>query len=387
MKLLPILPYVVDYPFLRPARFLVGEIERGSIFDYAVKRAEEILESLLKNGHYHFTPENKPFYCLACDKPCKNLCDANALGEKIRWDRCNLCGICHSECRYQIGSDTYRELEVMAKVSVYSYVMMMSAISNASDAVRRRFATSLARSYRRAMEIDRSEILPELLSANFNIKMRREGNLWVHVTDYLRASSRIKTQEWKLFLRNLSKGYVELSLREFYRIVEERMRDSFFEKFPLRIDGIEPLEKIVREYEASKKTRRIEGVKRFDAFPPCMKKIVEDLRDGLNVPHTARFALTAYMLTIGFSVEEVLSLFRSAPDFDEEKARYQIEHIAGQRGARKEYEVPSCSTMKTYQNCVAECKVSHPLEYYRRRIYEGGGREAKGKTGGDKAHS
>ncbi|NOY11884.1 MAG: hypothetical protein GXO67_07395 [Archaeoglobi archaeon] len=379
MRLLPILPFISDYPFLRPAKFLAENIQRGMVFNAALERAEEILESLLKRGHYEFRPEDKPFYCSACDKVCRDACDRDAIAEDFLWDRCNLCGECFLRCGYSISPESYREMEIRAKVSVYSYIMMRSAVSRAGEGVRRRFATSLARSYRHAMESDQSEILPEILASNFSIKIVKNESLWVHVSDYLKAASRIKSPEWKLVSRNLRRGYVELDALGFYRVVEERMRDAFFEPFTIEIEGLESLMNIVTEYELSRKAGRIEGVKDFDLFPPCMRKIVADLKDSANVPHTARFAITTFMLNVGYSVEEVLDLFRNAPDFDEEKARYQIEHIAGQRGAGKEYDVPSCSTMKTYHNCVSDCGVKHPMELYRRRLYEGRGRKAEGK--------
>ena len=380
MKLLPVLPFISDYPFLKPARFIAGEISSGMAFNFALEKAEEILKTLLENGIYEFFPSDKSLYCSACDeKPCRGSCERGAIADELIWDRCNLCGDCFLNCSYSISSDLYLEYLARARVSVYAYIMMRSAVSGGTEAVRRRFATSLARSYRLMMERDRSEVLPHIMASNFSIKLKRDDGLWVHVSDFLKASSRIKSPEWKLLSRNLRKGYVEVSLKELYRVVEERMRDLFFEPFTVEIDGIERLKGIVAEYEMSRKVAGVEGVKDFGLFPPCMKKIVADLRDSANVAHTARFAITTFMLGVGYTVDEILDLFRNAPDFDEEKARYQIEHIAGMRGAGKEYDVPSCSTMKTYHNCVAECRVKHPMEYYRRRLYEGRGRKAEGR--------
>ncbi|WP_456368986.1 DNA primase large subunit PriL [Geoglobus sp.] len=380
MKLLPVLPVISDYPFLKPARFIAAEVKRGIVFDYALERAEEMLEPLLKNGVVELTPSDKTLYCSACDsRSCRVVCERGAMADEILWERCNLCGDCFNSCSYTISSDIYMESLVRARVAVYSYIMMRSAVSSSGEAVRRRFATSLARSYRMMMENDSSDLLPEIMASNFSIKVRRDDGLWVHVSDYLTASSRIRSPEWKLVARNLRKGYVELSSREFYRVVEERLRDLFFEPFTIPIEGIESLRELVSDYEMSRRVSKIDGVKDFELFPPCMKKIVADLKDSANVAHTARFAITTFMLSVGYSVDEILDLFRNAPDFDEEKARYQIEHIAGQRGAGKEYDVPSCSTMKTYHNCVANCGVRHPMEYYRRRVYEGRGRKAEGE--------
>jgi len=71
------------------------------------------------------------------------------------------------------------------------------------------------------------------------------------------------------------------------------------------------------------------------------------------------------------SVDEILNLFNISPDFDAEKTRYQIEHIAGATG--NVYKPPACDTMRTYGNCIGKdrlCeKINHPLGYYEKRIY------------------
>ncbi len=378
MKFLPILPFLKDYPFLRPSKYLVEKLDRGIAFEFALEIAKKTMKNLLEKGYFEMKPSEKSLLCFGCDKPCRKFCVEKAISDEIEWDKCNLCSDCFKNCSYYVSPEIYREYELNARISALSYIMMRSAVSQFSDSVRRRFATSLARSYRISMENDPSEILPEIMASNFGIRFMRNDGIFVHVVHYLKASSRIKSPEWKLYNRNLINGFVELSIREFYRVIEEHLRDLFFEKMP-EIDGIETLKKIIAEYEGKRRYEKIKGVKDFTLFPPCMKKILSDLESSVNVSHTARFALTSFLLNLGYDLDEILRIFRSAPDFDEEKARYQIEHIAGMKGAGKEYEVPSCSTMKTYHNCVADCNVRHPMEYYRRKLHEGRRRKAEGR--------
>jgi DNA primase large subunit len=70
-------------------------------------------------------------------------------------------------------------------------------------------------------------------------------------------------------------------------------------------------------------------------------------------------------------VEEILELFRNVPDFNEKIARYQLEHIAGLRGSRKQYMPYSCQTMKSLGLCpiVGDCGAKNPLIVYRRNIW------------------
>ena len=64
------------------------------------------------------------------------------------------------------------------------------------------------------------------------------------------------------------------------------------------------------------------------------------------------------------------SIFSSSPDFNEQLARYQVDHITGMSSGI-EYLPPECDTMKSRGVCFdpdSLCKKSwltHPLSYYR----------------------
>jgi DNA primase large subunit len=167
----------------------------------------------------------------------------------------------------------------------------------------------------------------------------------------------------------LRNGYVETSRTEMIRVMEEFLRERLSSK--LKADQFEKyLEKEIKDVmKVISKERKFEidlGEVKAECFPPCMKEILAELQRGMNIPHTARFALTSFLVNIGMEVDEIIDLFATAPDFDEDKTRYQVEHIAGERGKGVEYSCPNCSTMKTYQNCVKDCRVFHPIEYYKR---------------------
>jgi len=118
------------------------------------------------------------------------------------------------------------------------------------------------------------------------------------------------------------------------------------------------------------------GDVRMDAMPPCMKHWLRRLQEGQNVPHHARFALVAFLRALGMDPEEIMKMFAVAPDFDEEKTRYQVEHITG-RISSTEYEPMECSTMKTYGICMGADELcsrewlKHPMQYYRYRRRSG----------------
>ncbi len=381
MKFLPVLPLLVKYPFLKPARLIVSE----TFHEEALKEAEKFLKFAIFGEKYEVKFEDYSFLCEACeDKTCAKFCEKGAIKSERLWERCDLCGRCFENCSYRIRSDDYYSFLAKARVSALAYVYCRAAASK-SEVALRKFSVSAAGYYKKLMENDPFDKLPEVMAANFSIKYKNGA---VHVRDYLKAAVKLKATEWKLYSRFVDRGYVRVTRSEFFRIVEEYLREKLAEKVDYSFEGLERLTKIVYDFEMKRKEDlKFEGAKNVECYPPCFRKIISDIKAGINVPHSARFALASFLLKIGHSVDEVLQVFSHAPDFDEEKARYQIEHIAGLRGSGKEYEVPSCDTMKTYHNCFANCGTKHPMEYYRRCVRESVRRGKKRKAAGNKAGS
>jgi DNA primase large subunit len=184
----------------------------------------------------------------------------------------------------------------------------------------------------------------------------------------------------------VEKGIVKLKKEEIARIVQEAIYERINEGLPIDVPGdiceaikghIEDIRKLLGE---KKKKLELDSDFLFSrstmssitidpsCFPPCISRILNNIKEGINVPHTARFAITAFLLNIGMKEEEVMAIYRKSLDFDEERTRYQVSHIAGSKGGVA-YTAPSCATMRTYGNCEGKdeiCeKISHPLSYYR----------------------
>jgi DNA primase large subunit len=101
-----------------------------------------------------------------------------------------------------------------------------------------------------------------------------------------------------------------------------------------------------------------------------MKDILASIQAGENVPHMGRFALVAFLNSLKLDTNDILKLFSTAPDFDEDQSRYQVKHITGSVSSTK-YTPPGCEKMRTYGICPVEkmddlCKKTrHPLSYYK----------------------
>jgi len=105
-----------------------------------------------------------------------------------------------------------------------------------------------------------------------------------------------------------------------------------------------------------------------DYYPPCIRHALEVMNQGENLPHSARLMLATYMLAIGKSIDDIVILFHNAPDFNEKITRYQVEHLAGTKGSRTKYSVPSCEKLRNENLCFAteECNgIINPSQFGR----------------------
>jgi len=103
-----------------------------------------------------------------------------------------------------------------------------------------------------------------------------------------------------------------------------------------------------------------------------MRALLEEALAGKNLSHSARFALASFLLNIGKTVDEIIEIFRAAPDFREDIARYQVEHIAGLRGSKTKYTPFKCDNMRSLGLCRWKCRgVKHPLQFYRLLLRKG----------------
>lgn len=240
----------------------------------------------------------------------------------------------------------------------------------------RRFALAESKFAYENMLQEREEDLAEI-GNEVGIKSVLEGRIFrVHFSDYVEIAANLGGR-WKLVNRFLEKGYVSLVKEEFARALQEKIRERILSSLPARIPHnlrplIEPYCTEIRK-ELSKVERRGEiklGKIRMEFFPPCMRKLIDDVPVGL--PHHGRFALTSFLWNIGAREDDLIKIFSQSPDFDEAKAKYQVEHIGGLIGSKK-YTPPSCDTMRSYQLCHGAdelCStVKHPLTYYRKKLF------------------
>jgi len=239
----------------------------------------------------------------------------------------------------------------------------------------RRYALAEAKLAFRRVQKEREDLI--FLANDLGLHPQGSGPWKLHFAEYIRFAHALRSPKWKLVNKDLQEGYLTVTDEELKRLLEEAVRERVMKGLPLKVEEnvcstlAEYLEPIKRELKAIKSRQRQDlGKVEAGAFPPCIKNMLSDVASGKNLAHSARFALVSFLLQINMTPEEVVGLFNASPDFDEERTRYQVEHIAGASGTK--YKPPSCATMLTYGNCPGEdelCRrIRHPLGYYERRI-------------------
>jgi DNA primase large subunit len=216
-----------------------------------------------------------------------------------------------------------------------------------------------------------SKIFVELFGVRVEIDEDDHRLFKVKVNDYLARASKFHEQEWKLINRSVHKGYVYLDADETVRLIRNELSTLIYNRInemnlsampksvKLKLLGIAP--KFGRDYYRA-------NIQTISGYPPCVKHAIDEMSKGENLSHSARILLATYMLSIGKNIDEIASLFHTAPDYDEKITRYQIEHLAGKKGSGTKYFVPSCEKVINENLCFAtkECAgIVNPFQFGR----------------------
>ena len=200
----------------------------------------------------------------------------------------------------------------------------------------------------------------------------------IPVTEFLRRATYFHTPEWKLVNRIVDNGYVYVKKLELVRLIREEIKNLIHNRLHALSSFKTPQEfqPIIEELVKSSPTPIDAGEEITvtpDKYPPCLVRALELLQTGQNVPHYGRFLMATFLLSIGKSVNDIVQLYPKVPDFNEKITRYQVEHIAGLRGGRTRYRMPSCRTLATHNFCfrTQACgTIINPLQFARQKPQE-----------------
>ena len=228
----------------------------------------------------------------------------------------------------------------------------------------------------------------QLVNTNNNrrIRQNQDGNLWkIGMSDFIEICPKITGSRWRLANAQISKGKITLFNEQQYsssaklaRLLRERIKHHIEQEALQKMQNIdmelalrlaEPVG-MVRNLMASKASEAINlvGAEESD-WPPCMRKIIADLANGVNVNHFGRLFLASISAKLALPEESCIGFFRGAPDFSESTTTYQVNHVYN-----GEYTPASCGKLKVNHNCPVLpgddrlCDISwmdHPLKYIR----------------------
>ena len=263
-------------------------------------------------------------------------------------------------------------------------VAIMLAIATKNSFIKKRYALAEAKQAFNDMQTESSEkILAIALDFNWNITLNRDSSIplefAVSFPDYLRNTTHLRDKKWKLVNRLLTNGQVYLNKQDVARLLQEEVRRRIEERLeatelptiPENVTEIAAQLLALAKEKIGEEETEFSKVVTQSAFPPCIVALYEAASKGRHLSHVGRFTLTSFLVNIGMSPEKVAELFKSFSDYNEKLTRYQIEHIAGERGSRTRYTPPQCTTLQTHSVCVnpdALCRrIRHPLAYYKRK--------------------
>ncbi|MBU0763117.1 MAG: hypothetical protein KKD39_08845 [Candidatus Altiarchaeota archaeon] len=253
------------------------------------------------------------------------------------------------------------KLDLTLEVLSYPIARMLSQSMGRHTA--QKYAESEAERIYQSLRHEKKEVITEIAKdAGFELSSS------IALPKYLSLTSALakKNPRLKLINRTIKKGLVEVDDDEMPLFIKQAIKNKIMEpvdttKIPNSIKKHANELKILLSGE-----RKIASIDEIDssALPPCMTNMISALEDGI-ASHNGMFILATFLSNLGLEEEKVLTIFSKSPKYDEEKARYQLRYITGDATGTK-YTCPTCATIKSSGLCRWDCKVKHPLQYYRR---------------------
>lgn len=265
-------------------------------------------------------------------------------------------------------------------MEILSYPLArMVAVCIADSYFKKRYALGEAsHMYKQLLNESTSFLLSVAKELDVTVKYSAEKNtIKIFFKDYLRhAPTRYK--EWKMVNRGIHNGFLTVSHKDLARLLQESLRERINKELLSRECDKNVSDMFFSDIKRFQNTLAMQkkkmeatpvGKVSVEKLPPCMKEILAAIQSGENVPHMGRFALVAFLCSLKLSTTDILKLFSTAPDYQEDKTRYQVEHITGVSSST-EYKCPGCEKLRTYGICPVDkmddlCgKIRHPLSYY-----------------------
>lgn len=257
--------------------------------------------------------------------------------------------------------------EMLVELLSYPYIKILLSCINERALIRKYIFSEAFSSIffiKSSSNFSEKELLSFALDLDLDVTIEHDNLFLVHFSDFIKYSTRFKDISWKLINMELKNGYVLVKLSNFLRFLQEviycKIEKSFSFDIPKNICEIclkqsNDILLFYQEYQKNNEKLLFDEISikkkvEINSFPLCIKNALAQLQSGINLSHSMRFSLVSFLNLIGMDKEKIYNLFLTSPDFNVSQVKYQINHIIN-----KKYKCPSCSTMKTYGNCIDTC--------------------------------
>ncbi len=266
-----------------------------------------------------------------------------------------------------------------AEISSFAAALIL-VIATKNAWIKKRYALAVAKTAHAQLKQETSKEKIVTLARDFDWDIN-DGKPYkdfsLGFTFYLKNAAHFHGGEWKLINQLLDRGMVYLNKDKVARLLEEEIKSRVEKRLDIAELRNLPEEiniiaggfvKLAQE-QIGEELDDMPKVVVQAAFPPCINALYADASQSRHLSHIGRFTLTSFLVNIGMTAEKVNDLFKSFSDYNERLTRYQIEHIAGERGSGTRYTCPQCSVLQTHGVCRNRdelCRrIYHPLRYYK----------------------
>jgi DNA primase large subunit len=264
------------------------------------------------------------------------------------------------------------------EISAFATALIL-VIATKNPWIKKRFALAVAKTAHTEMlkqEMTKEKILAIARDFGWNITNDQLYDFRLGFNFYLKNAAHMHGIEWKLINQVMDRGFILLNKKKVVRLLQEEIKSRVEKRLDIPEIKNLPAEFNLISHDLAKLAQEVMGqeieempkVVVQSAFPPCINALYADAAQAHHLSHIGRFTLTSFLVNIGMTPENVNEFFKNFSDYNERLARYQIEHIAGERGSGTKYTCPQCSVLQTHGVCKNRddlCRrVYHPLRYY-----------------------
>lgn len=190
----------------------------------------------------------------------------------------------------------------------------------------------------------------------------------MRVTDFLPRAVKMHTDSWKLINQAVHRGIVYLEHYKVIRLLRQEVQELILQRLS-QLNLKEDLQLFTPAFNRL----YAEVIPKFQSrimivseYPPCVRSIIDMLNRGENVSHPGRIFIASYMAAVGKGEDDIVDLFKNAPDFKEQITRYQVRHLLKAREQPGGFGVTGCEKLKFNSLCFPDAKcegIRNPMKY------------------------